>query len=100
MKNSVDVSRPRHTEMHYVIQRSHRMQKHKFGVMCPGTVFVETAPVPPKHEKYYVDISHRGRTGLHYVTRRSNWIQKLMFGVTCPPVVFMKIAPGPPVHEK
>jgi hypothetical protein len=68
--------------------------------MCPDTVFVETAPVPPTHEKYYIDISHRGRTGLHYMTRRSNRIQKLMFGITCPLVVFMETAPGPPVHEK
>jgi hypothetical protein len=39
------------TRMHYVIRRSHRMQKHKFGVTCPGALFVEYVPVPPKHEK-------------------------------------------------
>jgi hypothetical protein len=86
--------------MHYVTQRSHRMQKHNFSVTCPGTVFVETASVPPKHEKYYINISHRGRAGLRYMTRRSNRMQKLKFGVTCPPVVFMETAPGPPEHEK
>jgi hypothetical protein len=26
--------------MHYVTHRSHKMQKHKFGVMCPDTLFV------------------------------------------------------------
>jgi hypothetical protein len=25
--------------MHYVTRRAHRMQKHKFDVMCPGTFF-------------------------------------------------------------
>jgi hypothetical protein len=29
---------------------SHRMQKQKFGVTCPNTLFMETAPRPPKHE--------------------------------------------------
>jgi hypothetical protein len=28
--------------MHYVTRRSHRMQKHKFGVMCPDALFVES----------------------------------------------------------
>jgi hypothetical protein len=27
------------------------MQKHKFGVTCPGALFVESAQVPPEHEK-------------------------------------------------
>jgi hypothetical protein len=26
--------------MHYVTRRSHRMQKHKFGVTCSGALFV------------------------------------------------------------
>jgi hypothetical protein len=86
--------------MHYATQKSHWMQNHKFGVTCPGTVFVETASVPPKHEKYYIDISHRGCAGLHYMTRRSNLMQKLKFGITCPPMVFMETAPSPPEHEK
>jgi hypothetical protein len=30
---------------------SHRMQKHKFDIMCPDMLFMETAPVPLKHEK-------------------------------------------------
>jgi hypothetical protein len=34
-----------------VTHRSHRMQKHKFGVMCPGTLAMETASCPPEHEK-------------------------------------------------
>jgi hypothetical protein len=31
--------------MHYVTCRSHQMQKHKFGVTCPGVLFVEFIPV-------------------------------------------------------
>jgi hypothetical protein len=54
--------------MHYVTHRSHQMQKHKFGVMCPGVPFVESVPVPPKHEKKCVDVSCRGRIEMHYVT--------------------------------
>jgi hypothetical protein len=34
-----------------VTRRSHWMQKHKFGVMCIGVLFMETAPGPPEHEK-------------------------------------------------
>jgi hypothetical protein len=37
--------------MHYVTRRSHRMQKYKFGVMCPGALFVDTVLVPPEDEK-------------------------------------------------
>jgi hypothetical protein len=37
--------------MHYVTHRSHRMQKHQFGVMYLGALFIETAPGSPKHEK-------------------------------------------------
>jgi hypothetical protein len=34
--------------MHYVTRRSHRMQKQKFSVMCPNTLFVKSIPVPPE----------------------------------------------------
>jgi hypothetical protein len=37
--------------MHYVTHRTHWMQKHKFGVTCVGTLFVQSVPVPPEHEK-------------------------------------------------
>jgi hypothetical protein len=33
--------------MHYVTHRSYRMQKHKFGMTCPGMLFTKTAPGPP-----------------------------------------------------
>jgi hypothetical protein len=36
--------------MHYVIHKSHQMQKHKFGVMSPDTLFMETASGPPELE--------------------------------------------------
>jgi hypothetical protein len=42
---------PASTEMNYMTRRSHRMQKYKFGVMCPGALFVEFALVPLEHEK-------------------------------------------------
>jgi hypothetical protein len=46
-------SAPRHvqTRLHYVTRRSHRMQKHMFGVMCPGVLFDDAASGPPEHEK-------------------------------------------------
>jgi hypothetical protein len=50
-KECVDISRPKCFRMHYVIRRSHRMQKHKFGVTRPVAHFMETAPGRPKHEK-------------------------------------------------
>jgi hypothetical protein len=37
--------------MHYMSHSSHWMKKHKFGVMCPGALFMETALGPPEHEK-------------------------------------------------
>jgi hypothetical protein len=37
--------------MHYVTNRYHRMQKHKFSVWCPYVFFVESVLVPPEHEK-------------------------------------------------
>jgi hypothetical protein len=36
--------------MHYVTCISQQMQKHRFGVTCPGALFVESEPVPPEHE--------------------------------------------------
>jgi hypothetical protein len=50
-KYGVDNSCPEHKVMHYVTHRCHRMQKHKFGVMCPVTLSVETVPGPPEHVK-------------------------------------------------
>jgi hypothetical protein len=40
----------RRTRMHNVTHRSHRRQKHKFNVMCPSALFMETALAPPGHE--------------------------------------------------
>jgi hypothetical protein len=37
--------------MHYVTHRYHRMQKYKSGVRSPNALFLESVPVPPKHEK-------------------------------------------------
>jgi hypothetical protein len=57
--------------MHYMTHRSHRMQKDKFCVTCPGMLCVKFVPVTPKHEKYCIDISCPGSTGVHYVTHKS-----------------------------
>jgi hypothetical protein len=37
--------------MHYVTHRLHLIQKHKFGITCPGVLFVIYVLVPPVHEK-------------------------------------------------
>jgi hypothetical protein len=86
--------------MHYVTHRSHRMQKQKFNVTCPFTIFVESVLVPPKHEKLCVDISRLGRTGVHYVTRRSHRMQKMKFGITCSEALFVKPVPVAPELKK
>jgi hypothetical protein len=49
--------------MHYVTRRSHRMQKHNFGITCPIALFMESALGPPKHEKYFVEVSCLKCTG-------------------------------------
>jgi hypothetical protein len=86
--------------MHYVIQRSQRMQKHKFGVIYPGAPFVESILVPHEHTKLCLDVSCLGRTRMHYVTQRSYWMPKYKFSVTCPDALFMETTQGPPKHKK
>jgi hypothetical protein len=78
----------------------HRLEKHKFGIMCPRTLFVVSVPVPPEHEKECDHVSHPGCIEVHYVTDRSNKMQKHKFDVTCPGALLMETAPGPPQHEK
>jgi hypothetical protein len=51
MKKCVDVSHPERTRMHYVTHRPHRIQKHKFNIMCPDMLFVESVTIPPEDEK-------------------------------------------------
>jgi hypothetical protein len=75
--------------MHYVTQRFHKMQNHKFSVTCPDTLFVKSLPVPPEHKNKCIDVSHPGRTGMHYVAHISDRIQKHKFGVTCPDMLFL-----------
>jgi hypothetical protein len=83
--------------MHYVTRRSHRMQKHKFGVTCPDVLFIKSIPVPPEHQKYCVDVSH---TGMHYMTHRSLRIKIHMFSVTCPGGLFVESVLVRPEHER
>jgi hypothetical protein len=86
--------------MHYVTRRSHWIQKHKFGVTCPGALFVESVPIPPEQEKCRVEVSRPGRTTMHYMTYRSHRMQKHKFSVTSPIVLFLESDPVPPEHAK
>jgi hypothetical protein len=97
--SGVIVPRPGRIRMHYVTQRSHWIQKHKFSVTCPRTLFVETASGPPEHEKLCVDVSCPGRTRVHYVSHRSHWMQKHKFSVTCLGALFVETTQGPPKQE-
>jgi hypothetical protein len=47
----IDVSRLGRIEMHYMTHKSHRMEKHKFGVTCPSALFVKSILVTLEHEK-------------------------------------------------
>jgi hypothetical protein len=61
---------------------------------------METAPGPPKHEKYCFDIACPKSTEMHYVTPISHQMQILKFSIMYPGALFMDIAPGPPEHKK
>jgi hypothetical protein len=76
--------------MHYMSRRSQQTQKHKFGLTCPNTLFVESVSVLPENYKQRVDISHPGRTRMHYVTHKSHQTQKQKFGVMCPDALFVE----------
>jgi hypothetical protein len=86
--------------MLYVNHRSHRMQKHKFGVTCPSSVFVESVSVPLEHEIWCDDFSHPRGTGMHNLTRGSHRLQKHKFGVTCHDAIFVESIPVPPLDKK
>jgi hypothetical protein len=49
-KYCAHVSRPGRTRTDYVTCRSHCMQKHKFGITCPGVLFVVSASGPISNE--------------------------------------------------
>jgi hypothetical protein len=74
--------------------------KHKFGVMCLDTLFVEFVPVPHKHEKSYIVVSRPKCTVMHYVARVSHDKHKQKFGVMCPGVLLEESVPVPLEHEK
>jgi hypothetical protein len=75
-------------------------KKHKFGITCSDALFVESAPVPLKHEKLCVDVSWPGSSRMQYMTRRTHGLQKHKFGITCPGTLFMETTLGQPEHEK
>jgi hypothetical protein len=104
------------------------MQKHRFGVTCPDTLFLESVPVPHEQEKLDVKIQvwctvsqrvfsgiHTGPTQARKIVRRRftprthrNALRgpqiipdaKHKFGVTCPDALFAESAPVPHEHEK
>jgi hypothetical protein len=49
-KYGIDDLRPGYNRTYYVTQRSHRMQKHKFGITYPSALFVGSELVPSEHE--------------------------------------------------
>jgi hypothetical protein len=86
--------------MHYVTCRSHRIQKHKFGVMCPGTHFVESIPVPPRARKIlhrcFAPLTHRN--ALHVPQIPSN--PEHEFRVMCPGALSVESVTVLHEHEK
>jgi hypothetical protein len=88
--------------MHYVTRTSHRMEKYKFDVTCPGALFVESvlAPTCTYPGALSIDITCLGRSRLHYVNCRSHQMQKHRFSVTCPGARFVETALGPTEYEK
>jgi hypothetical protein len=87
--------------MHYVTHKSHRMQKLKFSITCPDTLFMESIrTVPPKSYKQRGNVSNPWCTGMHYVTHISHRMQKHKFGITHPIVLSVESIPVPPEHEK
>jgi hypothetical protein len=85
--------------MHYVTHRSHRIQKHKFGVMCPGRLFVESVPVPPEQKKIarrcFTSRMHRNALRVPQIPLDA----KHKFGVMCTVALFVKSVPVPPDYE-
>jgi hypothetical protein len=86
--------------MHYVTRISHQIQKHKFGITCPSSLFVESVPVPPKHEKLRINVLHSGHNKMPYVTCRTHRMQKHKLALTCPVTAFVESVPVPREHEK
>jgi hypothetical protein len=70
------------------------MDKHKFGVTYPDTLFMEITPGPPEQEKECLNISLPIRTGMHYVTRISHRMQKQKPSIPCLGTLFIETAPG------
>jgi hypothetical protein len=86
--------------MHYMTNRSPRIQKHKFIITCPGVLLMGPAPGPPENEKYCVDVSHPGRTKTRYVTSRSYMMPKQKFVITGPGALLVGPTSAPPEHKK
>jgi hypothetical protein len=85
--------------MHYVAHRSHWMQKHMFGVTCPGVVFMETAPGPPSLKIVRPDFAlqmHRNALRDPHIPPDKN----LKFNVTCLGALFVEFVLVPTEYEE
>jgi hypothetical protein len=82
-----------------VTRRLHRMQKHKFIVMCPSTLFMGSTTGPPEHKKI-VHQSFMPWTHLNAMHDTQITLDEEKFGVRCPSAHFMVSAPGSPKDEK
>jgi hypothetical protein len=75
-------------------------EKHKIGVTFLGALFLESIPVPPKHEKWCASISRPGQNAMNYVTRISNQMQKHKFVLMGPITLFVESELIPPELEQ
>jgi hypothetical protein len=70
--------------MHCVTRRSHRIQKQKFGVNCPGAIFIESVLGPPEYKNsasmFHGPVLRPNRLLIVCVPRKQNYthtIQKI-----------------------
>jgi hypothetical protein len=86
--------------MHYVLHRSHRMQNHKFGVMCPGALVVKYVLVPPEHENSVSKFRSSDAPECNMGPADPTGCKKHKFRVTCPDTLLVESVPFPIEHEK
>jgi hypothetical protein len=99
--------------MQYVTRRSHRMQKHKFGVTCPGVPRMHRNELHdpmcflPNPYRFHPSMKtsammFHGSDASECCTRPidPNGCKKHKFGLTCFGVLFVESAPVPTEHEK
>jgi hypothetical protein len=78
--------------MDYVTRRTHRMQKHMFGVTYLGTLILENILV----NKSMKSVLRPKCAGINYVTHRSHQVQNHKLGLTWPDALFIETARAHP----